>query len=320
MRDAAMGLAHAHEQGIIHRDLKPENIMLARRPKPSRQVVKVLDFGLAKLLGEEPHGVSPVVTGHNDLVGTPIYMSPERLEGHEYDGRSDVYSAGVILYEMLVGRLPFGDRDQGFIKIAHSHLRGQPAPPQTYRRDISENISALVLRAIGRNPELRPTAQQLRDELLDVAKREAVYDWATRAPAAGAFISRIVYQGIDDGNNPNNESVQVSIDPRATASLPLDGYALRFDKAGLTLADVGRVEINEAFSAQYLGCERELGLDRERANTRGGAVAIGHPLGASGMRLTHTVSRQLHLDDQQFGVASACVGGGQGMAILVERA
>lgn len=66
--------------------------------------------------------------------------------------------------------------------------------------------------------------------------REAVYDWATRAPAAGAFISRIVYQGIDDGNNPNNESVQISIDPRATASLPLDGYALRFDKAGLTLA------------------------------------------------------------------------------------
>ena len=91
-------------------------------------------------------------------------------------------------------------------------------------------------------------------------------------------------------------------------------------KAGLTPGDVGRVEINEAFSAQYLGCERELGLDRERANTRGGAVAIGHPLGASGMRLTHTVSRQLHLDDQQFGIASACVGGGQGMAILVERA
>lgn len=91
-------------------------------------------------------------------------------------------------------------------------------------------------------------------------------------------------------------------------------------KAGLTLGDVGRVEINEAFGAQYLGCERELGLDRDRANTRGGAIAIGHPLGASGMRLTHTVSRQLQLDDQQFGIASACVGGGQGMAILVERA
>ena len=91
-------------------------------------------------------------------------------------------------------------------------------------------------------------------------------------------------------------------------------------KAGLSVADVGRVEINEAFGAQYLGCERELGLDRDRANTRGGAIAIGHPLGASGMRLTHTVSRQLALDDQQFGIASACVGGGQGMAILVERA
>ena len=146
------------------------------------EVVKVLDFGLAKLLGEEPHGVSPVVTGHNDLVGTPIYMAPERLEGHEYDGRSDVYSAGVILYEMLVGRLPFGDRDQGFIKIAHSHLRGQPTSPQSYRRDLSENIAALVLRAIGRNPELRPTAQQLRDELLEVAKHQAIHGPEEPAP------------------------------------------------------------------------------------------------------------------------------------------
>lgn len=91
-------------------------------------------------------------------------------------------------------------------------------------------------------------------------------------------------------------------------------------KAGLGLGDIGRVEINEAFGAQYLGCERELELDRERVNTRGGAIAIGHPLGATGVRVTHTVARQLAVDGQQFGVSSACVGGGQGIAILLERA
>ena len=90
-------------------------------------------------------------------------------------------------------------------------------------------------------------------------------------------------------------------------------------KAGLSLADVGRFEINEAFGAQFLACERELNLDRSRTNTRGGAIAIGHPLAASGVRLTHTVARQLKLDDQQFGISSACVGGGQGVAVLLER-
>lgn len=89
---------------------------------------------------------------------------------------------------------------------------------------------------------------------------------------------------------------------------------------GLDLDAVGRVEINEAFAAQYLACQRELGLDPERANTRGGAIALGHPLGASGVRLTHTVARQLGADGVQWGLASACVGGGQGMAILLEQA
>ncbi|MDZ4254487.1 MAG: acetyl-CoA C-acetyltransferase, partial [Sulfuritalea sp.] len=90
-------------------------------------------------------------------------------------------------------------------------------------------------------------------------------------------------------------------------------------KQGMTLDQVGRVEINEAFGAQYLACEKELGLARERANVHGGAIAIGHPLGASGVRLTTTVARELKEADLQFGISSACCGGGQGVAILVEN-
>ncbi len=90
-------------------------------------------------------------------------------------------------------------------------------------------------------------------------------------------------------------------------------------KKGMKVDDVGRVEINEAFGAQYLACEKELGLARDRGNVHGGAIAIGHPLGATGVRLTTTVSRELKEAGLQFGISSACAGGGQGVAILVEN-
>jgi acetyl-CoA C-acetyltransferase len=89
--------------------------------------------------------------------------------------------------------------------------------------------------------------------------------------------------------------------------------------AGITVEDLGRVEINEAFGAQYLACERELALDRDKVNVHGGAIAIGHPLGASGVRLTHTVARAVRAAGLQYGVASACAGGGQGVAVIVEN-
>jgi len=112
----------------------------------------------------------------------------------------------------------------------------------------------------------------------------------------------------------------VGVPPEIMGIGPAPAIRAVLGRTGMQLSDIGRVEINEAFGAQYLACERELGLSRERTNTRGGAIAIGHPLGASGVRLTHTVARQLELDQQQFGIASACVGGGQGIAILLERA
>ena len=89
--------------------------------------------------------------------------------------------------------------------------------------------------------------------------------------------------------------------------------------AGIAVGDIGRVEINEAFGAQYLACERELALDRDRVNVHGGAIAIGHPLGASGVRLTHTVARAARAAGLQYGVSSACAGGGQGVAVIVEN-
>jgi acetyl-CoA C-acetyltransferase len=88
---------------------------------------------------------------------------------------------------------------------------------------------------------------------------------------------------------------------------------------GLGLADIDRIEINEAFGSQVLACVRELGIDEAKLNVNGGAIALGHPLGATGLRLTLTVARELQRSGLRYGIASMCIGGGQGIALLVER-
>ena len=98
--------------------------------------------------------------------------------------------------------------------------------------------------------------------------------------------------------------------------MPASKEALK--KAGLKLADMDLVEVNEAFAAQYLGVEKELGLDREKTNVNGGAIALGHPLGATGTRLVFTLLLELRRRKGKYGLATACIGGGQGITLIVE--
>ena len=90
------------------------------------------------------------------------------------------------------------------------------------------------------------------------------------------------------------------------------------ERAGLTLADIDLIEVNEAFAAQYLAVEKELGLDRDRTNVNGGAIALGHPLGMTGTRLILTLLLELRRRGSKRGLATACIGGGQGIAAIVE--
>ena len=100
---------------------------------------------------------------------------------------------------------------------------------------------------------------------------------------------------------------------------PVPAIQVACQKAGLKVGDLDLVEINEAFSAQYLGCEKELGLDRSKCNVNGGAIALGHPLGATGARLLLTLVREMEQGGKSLGCASACIGGGQGIAMILER-
>jgi len=108
------------------------------------------------------------------------------------------------------------------------------------------------------------------------------------------------------------------VDPSIMGIGPAPASRKALEKAAMTLDQMDRVEINEAFAAQYIAVERELGLDREKTNVNGGAIALGHPLGASGARLALTTLHELHRSDKQFGLASLCIGGGQGIATIFE--
>jgi acetyl-CoA C-acetyltransferase len=111
----------------------------------------------------------------------------------------------------------------------------------------------------------------------------------------------------------------VGVPPDVMGIGPVPAIRAVLDLAGLQLSDIDRFEINEAFGAQVMACVRALGLDESKLNVNGGAIAIGHPLGATGVRLTLTLARELRRSGGRYGIASACIGGGQGIALLIEN-
>jgi serine/threonine-protein kinase len=147
------GLAYAHEQGVIHRDVKPSNIMISKNDN-----AKLLDFGLAlPSLGSE-------FTRTGMILGSLPYMSPEQVLGKQVDARSDVYSVGVTLYQLLTGSLPFGGPSD--YHIASGHLKSVPADPVTINRDIPVRLSRIVLKSLAKSPDDRfQTAKEFLETL-----------------------------------------------------------------------------------------------------------------------------------------------------------
>jgi eukaryotic-like serine/threonine-protein kinase len=149
-RQIADALAAAHRAGIVHRDLKPDNVMLIRKDGGS-DLVKVLDFGIAKVKLEDAPTEQQALTRLNTVMGTPEYMAPEQARGETVDHRADLYTVGVILYEMLAGTSPF--RHEDFVVVLTKKLTEDPPPLPA---EISEGTRQLVSRLLKRAPAERP--------------------------------------------------------------------------------------------------------------------------------------------------------------------
>jgi serine/threonine protein kinase/Tfp pilus assembly protein PilF len=152
------GLAEAHRLGVIHRDIKPSNIMIDKEGN-----ARIMDFGIARSLK------SKGITGAGMMVGTPEYMSPEQVDGGEVDQRSDIYSLGVILYEMVTGRLPFeGDTP---LSVAMKHKSEAPKEPREINIQIPYDLSSVILKSMEKNKENRyQRAEELLSKLSDIEK------------------------------------------------------------------------------------------------------------------------------------------------------
>jgi CheY-like chemotaxis protein len=150
-------LAEAHAAGIVHRDVKPANVFLQR--SPHGETVKVLDFGIAKMADEDARAGNLTVEG--GILGTPSYMAPERFRGEALDGASDVYSVGVMLYQMLTGRLPFSARDSDLMAIAMMHLHNEPPSLREADPEIAPEIDRIVLSTLRKDPRQRPAIASL---------------------------------------------------------------------------------------------------------------------------------------------------------------
>lgn len=158
--DVLAALEISHEMGLVHRDIKPGNVMMTKR-----NVVKVMDFGIARAMQS---GVTSM-TQTGMVVGTPQYLSPEQALGRGVDARSDLYSVGIMLFQLTTGRLPF-EADSP-LAIAYAHVQEQPVAPSSVNRSLPPAVDALVARALKKNPNERfPSAEAMRDECLRVAQ------------------------------------------------------------------------------------------------------------------------------------------------------
>ncbi|WP_234429132.1 serine/threonine-protein kinase [Streptomyces sp. AV19] len=170
---SAAGLAAAHRQGVVHRDIKPGNLMLDRSG-----TVKIGDFGIARFVDETSAGL----TRAGQIVGTSTYLAPERALGRVAGPASDVYALGCVLYHLLVGQPPFWADSP--TSLLYLHVDTPPVPPRQHRADVPYALDAYLLRMLAKEPEARPTAQEVADWFASPAWRDGASAGAGAMPAS----------------------------------------------------------------------------------------------------------------------------------------
>ncbi|MFE9459875.1 protein kinase [Streptomyces californicus] len=206
--DVLAALETSHEMGLVHRDIKPGNVMMTKRG-----VVKVMDFGIARAMQS---GVTSM-TQTGMVVGTPQYLSPEQALGRGVDARSDLYSVGIMLFQLLTGRIPF-DADSP-LAIAYAHVQEEPVAPSSINRSVTPAMDALVARALKKNPNERfPSAAAMRDEIARVLNASGGHTGAPMIVAgggpanSGSGVGSAVFPPVDQ-STPAPHGVQTPYQP-----------------------------------------------------------------------------------------------------------
>ncbi|MGA5433426.1 protein kinase domain-containing protein [Streptomyces cellulosae] len=204
--DVLAALEISHEMGLVHRDIKPGNVMMTKRG-----VVKVMDFGIARAMQS---GVTSM-TQTGMVVGTPQYLSPEQALGRGVDARSDLYSVGIMLFQLVTGRLPF-DADSP-LAIAYAHVQEEPPVASSINRSLPPAVDALITRALKKNPNERfPSAEAMRGECLRVAQSFQAAPPSivpgSQTPS-GAGVGSAVFPPVDQSGQTPAGSVQTPYQP-----------------------------------------------------------------------------------------------------------
>ncbi|MDF2675230.1 MAG: serine/threonine protein kinase, partial [Clostridiales bacterium] len=182
----------AHKNGIIHRDIKPQNILVT-----DEGIVKVTDFGIAKAAN------SATITNSNKVMGSAHYFSPEQAKGTFVDARTDIYSLGIVLYEMVTGRVPYDAESP--VSVALKHLQAQVLPPKNININLPEGLNNLILRAMEKDAISR--YQNIKDMLLDLQRIKNNSEYKVELGNAKDEYTKIMSPVVDNTENFEGEEI-----------------------------------------------------------------------------------------------------------------
>lgn len=254
----------------------------------------------------------------NDTAAVPMGCTAENVAQKHKISKSEANEFAKLSIDRYIAAKERGFFEDEIVKmnsqvfeIQGLNSRKVFLPRKVQDFNIDENVRETNLEAMANLPSVFA-----KDGVQTAANSSGIVDGAASVVVANKdFIN-------SKGLKPLTKiiaSTTSALDPRVMGLGPVPAIKLLLEITGLSINDIGLFEINEAFAAQFIGCEKELGLDRNICNVNGGAIALGHPLAATGTRLSLTISREMNIRKVKYGIVSACIGGGQGTAILFEN-